>query len=78
MKWDICTLSKGLQSDWLKSYRANVAQVVDCENEMGGICSTNDRHEKFITKIYSRNLKERDHFEDLTADQRILLKRAKK
>jgi hypothetical protein len=52
--------------------------VVDCENEMGGICSTNDRHEKFITKIYSRNLKERDHFEELTADQRILLKRAKK
>jgi hypothetical protein len=42
-------------------YSNNFYQI--WEDEMGGICS-----------MLSHNLKEKDHFEDLIIDQRIILK----
>jgi hypothetical protein len=41
------------------------------EDEMGGACSTQERLE-ICTKFWSKNLKGRDHSDDLGIDGRII------
>ena len=44
-------------------------------NEIGGACGTYGGNERCIQGFGGRNLKERDHLEDLSVDMRVILKR---
>jgi hypothetical protein len=45
----------------------------EIEAEMAGECSTYERHGKFIQYFDWKNLKGRDHLEDLDIDGEIIL-----
>jgi hypothetical protein len=40
---------------------------------MGGACNMHGRDEKFIQNVGQKNLKERDHSEDLGVDEKMIL-----
>jgi hypothetical protein len=41
---------------------------------MGGACSTYDGEKRYIQDFGGGNLRERDHFEDIGIDGRLILK----
>jgi hypothetical protein len=46
------------------------------EEELGGACTTHGRNEIIMhIKLWSENLKGRDHLEELSVDRRIILER---